>query len=156
MCIRDSGSRYHLRAACKVNEKAKWTPKSANTATVVYNSNANARYGQDGSQTPGVQTATTSAQVNRVELDCRPTADVVHTGTDIGRGTDRQSADANTGRRAATVTPAARTCNDVRTTYPTYIVPSCSDGNADSFDVDVDGLVSVSYTHLTLPTIYSV
>ena len=56
------GSRYHLRAACKVNEKAKWTPKSANTATVVYNSDANARYGQDGSQTPGVQTATTSTR----------------------------------------------------------------------------------------------
>ena len=123
------GSPYHLKFACdKVNEKAKWTAKSANTATVVYNSNAR----QDGSQTPGVQTATTSAQVNRVELDCRPAADVVHTGTDIGSGTGRQSADANTGRRAATVTPAARTCNDVRTIYPTYIVPSCSDDNTDS------------------------
>ena len=44
------GSRYHLRAACKVTEKAKWTPKSAITATVVYNSSA--RSGQGGSQTP--------------------------------------------------------------------------------------------------------
>ena len=122
---------------------------------VVYNSNANARYGQDGLQTPGVQTATTPAQVNRVELDCRShTVGTSHvstdddayaasglgvraahtgTGTDIGRGTGRQSAGVNTGGRAYTATPAARTCNDVRTIYPTYIVPSCSDGNADFF-----------------------
>ena len=124
----------------------------------VYNSNANARYGQDSSQTPGVQTATTSAQVNRVELDRRPTdvdayaasglgVRAAHTGTgtviDSCCSTGRQSAGVNTGGRAAPATAATRTCNDVRTIYPTYIVPLSSDENADFFDVDVDGLVSL-------------
>ena len=90
-----------------------------------------------------MHTATTSTQVNRIELSCRPSANVVYTGTDIDSGTGRQSAGVNTGGRASTATPATRTCNDVRTIYPTYIVPSSSDENADFFDVDVDGLVSL-------------
>ena len=53
------GSKCHLKGACdKVTEKEKWSAKSKNASTVIYNS---ARPGQCSAQSPGEQSAACTA-----------------------------------------------------------------------------------------------
>ena len=78
-----------------------------------------------------------------MEVNNRPTGDDVyassglgvgaaHTSADICGGTGRQSADANTGTRAATATPvASRTCDDVLAIHPLMPHNVCNAGLLD-------------------------
>jgi len=80
--------------------------------------------------------------ISRVELNSRPAGD--YTCIDQGSGTSQRLADASASRPTTTTAAIVNcTCDDVQAIQPTYIVPACSDDNADSFDVGIESIVSL-------------